>query len=209
MVLRKPFSLLYMQEEKPFFILTGIDPGTSKLGIANLKVDIETLEILAADAETYDVTKIVNDKSWLATLHSYRTARIYKLKELLLRNFNKLQPSVIACESPFFNKRFPGAFQPLVEVLTGIKDSVIDYSIWQPLFMIDPSSVKNGVKAPGNADKDKMKIAVCALIDLNYNGAVPLIELDEHSIDAIAVAYTQVKVMIRNNKEIPIRGNTK
>lgn len=186
---------LIMQTEQSYFILTGIDPGTTCLGIAHLKVNIETLDIIETFAETYDVSKMVSDKSWMSTVHSYRTARIYKLKELLLKNFNKLQPSVIACESPFFNKKFPGAFQPLVEVLTIIKDAVITYSVWQPLFMIDPSSIKNSVKASGAAKKDAMKIAVCALTDINYVGETPLEQLDEHSIDAIAVAYCELQTI--------------
>ena len=182
-----------MSPEEQYFILIGIDPGTDKLGFAYFKVQIETLEILESQAMTFTATKMVRDDSWLALMHSYRTARIAKLKEVLLKKFNNLQPSVIACESPFFNPRRPGAFQPLVEILDAIKNTVIDYSVWQPLFMIDPSSIKNSVKAPGNADKDKMKVCVLALDDLKYSGDTPLDQLDEHSIDALAVCYCQLK----------------
>lgn len=178
------------------FNLIGIDPGSDKLGIANLKVDLDSLEIIESTATTIIASKLVSDQSFLAQIHSYRTARIYKLKEELLKYFNKLQPSIISCESPFFNPRRPGAFQPLVEVLAMIKDAVIEYDIWQPLFLIDPSSIKNSVKASGNADKDKMKLAVIALGDIHFDGDVS--KLDEHSIDALAVAYCKLKYLKQN-----------
>ena len=178
------------------FNLIGIDPGSDKLGIACLKIDLDTLEILESTANTIIASKLVSDQSFFAQVHSYRTARIYRLKEEILKYFNKIQPSVISCESPFFNPRRPGAFQPLVEVLAMIKDAVIEYDLWQPLFLIDPSSIKNSVKAPGNADKDRMKVAVLALNDLKFDGDIE--KLDEHSIDALAVAYCRLKHLKEN-----------
>jgi Holliday junction resolvasome RuvABC endonuclease subunit len=190
-----------MQTNENYFTLIGIDPGSDKLGVSLYKVEFDTFKILESRAFTIIASKMVNERSWLAQIHSYRTARIYKLRECLLEYFNKIQPSVIACESPFFNPRRPGAFQPLVEVLSMIKDAVIEYSVWQPLFMIDPSSIKNSVHAAGNADKDKMKESVLKLTDLAYNGDIELKDLDEHSIDALAVGYCQIKYLKDNSNQ--------
>ena len=52
------------------------------------------------------------------------------------------------------------------------------------------STAKKAVGAPGNADKDKMKECVIKNYGYFYHGDTPVDELDEHSIDAIAVAYS-------------------
>ena len=55
--------------------------------------------------------------------------------------------------------------------------------------------MKNAVHAIGDAGKGLMRDKVIAIRHLlNYNGIVPLEELDEHSIDALAVAYTQLRL---------------
>jgi Holliday junction resolvasome RuvABC endonuclease subunit len=61
--------------------------------------------------------------------------------------------------------------------------------------MIDPPSVKKAVGATSHAKKDEVKAALARLPDLNYNGPVPLEMLDEHSIDALAVAYCRLKIL--------------
>jgi Holliday junction resolvasome RuvABC endonuclease subunit len=177
------------------FKLIALDPGSDTLGFAAFDVDSETFEIKRSIAFTITASKLVNDESWIATRFSYRTARIYKLKELLLNYYAALNPSFVACESPFFNPRRPGAFEPLVEVKAAIRDSVIEHNPWVNLTFIDPSSIKKSVGAPGNADKAVMKKAVSLLTDLNYDGEIKIIDLDEHSIDALAVGYCKIKNM--------------
>lgn len=185
-------------EHDDCFKVAGIDPGTDSLGLAFMDVSFKDYSIKKTIASTIIASKLVKDDSWLSQTHNFRTARIYKLRETLLKNFNNLQPAVIVCESPFFNPRMPGAFQPLVEILTGIRDVVIQYDSWKPLFLIDPSTIKKGVGAPGNADKILMKKKVIELTDINFDGDVALTDLDEHSIDAIAVAYCHIQELRRN-----------
>jgi Holliday junction resolvasome RuvABC endonuclease subunit len=66
---------------------------------------------------------------------------------------------------------------------------MLAYDPWKPLYRVDPPTVKKKVGAPGNADKNAVKQALLRLPDLNYQGETPLAMLDEHSVDALAVAY--------------------
>lgn len=184
---------------KDYFSIVGIDPGSDTMGISEVRVDITTMQIVQTSAWTIKGSKMANEDSWLSVMHSFRLARIRALKETLIHTFNDIDPTVITCESPFYNPRRPNAYGVLVEVLTAVRDAVIEYDIWKPLYLIDPSSIKKSVSAPGNADKNVMKTMVCKLNEqgvLKYSGKVEIQDLDEHSIDAIATAYCKYKTLL-------------
>lgn len=175
------------------FKVVSIDPGTDNLGFAVMDVTYDNYIIKKTVAKTITASKHVNEESWISQVHGYRMARIQKLKSILIQNFNSIEPAFIVCESPFFNPRMPGAFQPLAEILFAIKEAVLKHNSWLPLYLIDPSTIKKSVNAPGNADKVVMKKSVSSLTDINYDGEIKIEDLDEHSIDAIAVGYCHVK----------------
>lgn len=188
---------LPLHEPRDYFSIIGIDPGSETMGICEMRIDIATMEIIGTKAWTVRGSKMTTDDCWLAVMHSHRLVRIRALKENLISVFNIVRPTIVTCESPFYNPRRPNAYGVLVETLTAVRDSVIDYDEWLPLYLIDPSSIKNSVKAPGNADKTVMKTKVCNLEDsLKYFGEGKLIDLDEHSIDAIATAYCKYKTLL-------------
>lgn len=180
-------------ENPETFKVISIDPGTDNLGFAVLDVTYDDFKIIKTVSKTITASKLVTEESWISQVHGYRMARIQKLKEVLINNFNNIEPAFIVCESPFFNPRMPGAFQPLAEILFAIKEAVLEHNWWLPLYLIDPSTIKKSVKAPGNADKTVMKKCVDELTDINYEGDVLIKDLDEHSIDAIAVGYCHVR----------------
>lgn len=171
--------------------IVGIDPGSETLGLSVIEIDIDTLQIVKSSACTFVGSKMFDDSSWLATSHSNRVARIAAHKQNLVYQLRKIDPICIACESPFYNPRRPNAYGVLVEVLTMIRDAVIEYDVWKTLYLIDPPTVKKSVGAAGNADKIKMLEAVINLKSLNLNCDPS--SLDEHSIDALAVAYCRYR----------------
>ena len=107
----------------------------------------------------------------------------------LLGIFNYYKPFSIASESPYISNQFPQAGLVLTEVICAIRRAVMRYDSWQNLNLIDPPTIKKSVGAMGNAKKEMMKEKVLSLTDLRYNGIVPIEELDEHAIDALAVSY--------------------
>lgn len=180
----------------PIAAMIGIDPGSSALGLSILKFDIRTGRIVSTDARTYRGEKYIKH-SWLAETHGERTARIYAVEDIMVEVFNQIDPYHIVSESPFFNSRFPAAYGALKEVMSSIVRAVIRHDNWKTLHLVEPTVVKQGVGWKGKADKDEMKRLVNLLPDLCYQGTVPLLELDEHSIDALAVVYTHFNRYMR------------
>lgn len=173
--------------------IVGLDPGSESLGIAAIEFDIETMTIVKTTAKTLVGSKLMRKDTWAIELHGERPSRVEALHNAILDELIDKSPVQIACESPFFSSRMPSAFGVLMEVLIAVRSAVLQYDRWRIVYLIDPPTVKRGVGGKGNADKFKMKELVLALPDLCFTGPVALADLDEHSIDAIAVAYTRFK----------------
>lgn len=171
--------------------VVGIDPGTSTLGTSVLWIDLNTMGIISSSAKTFRGDRLQDEESWLGALHGDRFSRICALEGALLHLFTHVKPYLIASEAPFISMRQPQAYGALTEVMCAIQNAVMFYDAWKPLYRIDPPSVKKAVGAAGNADKHAVKQAVLQLRDLNYAGDTPLELLDEHSVDALAVAYAR------------------
>jgi Holliday junction resolvasome RuvABC endonuclease subunit len=172
------------------FRIVGIDPGTTNLGLAVLTVDIKTLIILETTAVTFNANKLTSRDTWNCEVHSDRFDRILSLKKSLMESFITFQPSMICVESPFFGRSHPNAFQALTEVLTAIRDTLYEFNPWTELILVSPSEAKQAISAKGNATKEIMKEKLLLLShELNLNPSLNIHTLDEHSIDAIAIAY--------------------
>jgi len=179
--------------------IIGIDPGTDTLGVANIYFDIPTLQIVSTQAQTLKGAKNASG-SWISEINGDRWGRIESHYANLFQIFNHYQPLEIACEAPFINRGQPQAGLALTEVVAMIKHAVVLHDSWKRLYMIDPPTVKNAVgvlgRAGGPEGKKLMRAAVLAMPELNYNGETPIELLDEHSIDAIAVAYCRYKNLL-------------
>jgi Holliday junction resolvasome RuvABC endonuclease subunit len=171
--------------------ILGIDPGSSTLGISCMSIDVHTLEIVCTQAITFTASKL-QINPWMEQIHSPRFARISAHKENIKRILQHCLPVAVVCESPFYNPTRPQAYGALVETLDAIRQAVWEHDQCMPLDLIDPPTVKRCVGGKGNADKDEMKKLVLNLPDLNFIGPSSLLEIDEHSIDAIAVCYSKI-----------------
>lgn len=181
--------LVNNEDSDDTFIIIGIDPGSTHLGVSAITVNVDTMKIISSIAWTIDGEKLMPKHSRAEEIHGTRYVRIKALGKELERIFFKLKPLFVASESPFYNQRRPQAYGVLTEVICAIRNALINYLRDIKLKLIDPPTIKISVGAKGNADKDTMKRAVLLKTELNYNGAIPIIDLDEHSIDALAVAY--------------------
>jgi len=186
--------LVIPEGASPVGCIAGIDPGTETLGFGALRVNVVSLEILESTAFTFVGSKLASN-TWYGDVHGGRAERLGGHEDNLVDAFHYYQPNLIASESPFFNRRFPQAYGALTETVDAIRSAVWRYDVWLDLFLIDPPSVKKAVGASSHAKKDEVKAALMALPDLNYNGPTPIELLDEHSVDALAVAYCRLKIL--------------
>jgi Holliday junction resolvasome RuvABC endonuclease subunit len=178
----------------PYASIIAIDPGTETLGIAALEFDCRTLEIRGSEARTFKGSKMIR-ADWMEEIHGARFARIRAHCENFGRILRLFGPAFVASESPFFSRAHPQAYGALTEIVYALKLTLYEHDPTMDVTYIDPPTVKNAVGAKGNADKDAVKAKVLGLPELKYAGEIPLVKLDEHSIDALAVAYAKYRAI--------------
>ena len=182
--------MLVLPQADPCVRIMGIDPGTDRLGCAILEVNLETARVRVKIAQTFKSTNAPTRYPVVSEVHGNRVAKHHFLRDEISYVLATELPGVVASESPFMGK-LAQAFEALIQVVYIVRLALFDHDTQLPLLLIDPPTVKKGVGAKGNADKDVMKEAVCNLPLEWAEGIVPE-ELDEHSIDAIAVAWNRV-----------------
>lgn len=175
--------------------IVGIDPGSTTLGIAVIEYHLKTLEIVKSYCWTINAGRLDLNKNDVEE-HNERYARIFKLSDVLYEKFRKLLPNFIISESPFMKKRFPLAFAVLTEVVFGIRVAVRRYDKTVKLELVDPMTAKKSVGAivkKGGDQKTPVHDALRKLLPTLFfdesRSSYPFEELDEHSVDAFAIAY--------------------
>lgn len=169
-----------------YYKIIGIDPGTESMGITILEVDIETLDLVSIRSNTYFSSKLPVLLN-VELIHGTRIQKINNIRFNLMRLLQNENPNIVCCESPFINMKRPGAFAALNEVVSTIRNVIIDYDIQLPFLLVEPSNVKRAIGAPGNCDKDTIKKFCKSNIDVSR--LMNIDSLDEHSIDSLCVAY--------------------
>lgn len=177
--------------DKTSFTILGVDPGSETMGYGVLKVDTETLKITDASAFTIKGSRSQHMRQWDSDLYSDQIARIRAHQVEFLRVLNEVDPDVVICESAFYNRLRPNAYEVLVRVQTMLRDTLSKWDCWRELYLIDPPTAKKSFGAAGNAKKEAMLAALKANPELNHFPGI--LELDEHSVDALAVGHHYYK----------------
>jgi Holliday junction resolvasome RuvABC endonuclease subunit len=177
--------------------ICSTDPGTSQLGFGVLHYDVVTLELLQIQAMTFKSAQMMDNDSFIIITHSERMEKILAQKNNLLRQFLLFKPNVICSESPFYNRLFPGAYGPLVESVFAIRYAAIEYNPSIRFHTYEPSVIKKAVGTTPGAKKDLVKAAILSNAEICNAYSGDLSDLDEHSLDAIGVAYTHLQRLRR------------
>lgn len=170
--------------------IMGFDPGSSFLGVSLLESDDLRAKISYCDAFT-----LTTDKQYYYSSadRSDRQNRLRSIEYYLCGHIRDMRPHVVVYETAFNNPSRPGAYGPLVETISMITRSVDAYSLHIPVFGIAPMEVKKAFGVAGKAKGEDAKSLVydkVKALKLPFNCYTYFDELDQHSVDAIAVAYT-------------------
>mgnify|MGYP003537453766 CR=1 FL=1 len=173
--------------------IVGIDPGTQTLGLSTIWFNPQTMVIDHIDVETV-IGSHHHYKEWVGDYHGERFNKLMGHTDYLSGHFERCLPIAIACESPFYSRLHPGAFEALLGTVQAIRQSVMNYSMWKPLDTVDPPTVKKAIGAAYNAKKDEVFKAfqISELYKLVTNPQ----DLSEHAVDATAVAYWRYKLFL-------------
>lgn len=181
--------MLYPENTNRFTLL-ALDPGLNNIGVAFFEVQVEPAAILSIQAETLKADKMVDTSGLDLDDSTERLRKRYLMGRALKALLERFQPQVVACESPFFDRRKPGSFAVLSEVLTTLFDTVMAYDARMPFRLIEPLTAKAVLGVAGQKGKEVVAEAVGRLPQLTEVLDPHLCYLDEHAIDACAVGYT-------------------
>lgn len=192
--------LTYPPDPAPFRI-AGLDPGTDTMGVATIDVFLGTDRIELIEVHTFSGDQLARSYRDVIDVHGDRAARLMAHEDNLYGYFTYMRPHCVIAESPFMRK-FPQAFAALTLCIETIRRAIYRYHAFIPLLMIDPPTVKLavGVKGKGTT-KDDVKRGLIKLIAsgrLLNPYMIDIEALDEHSVDAIVVAFTRAEYLTAN-----------
>ncbi len=173
--------------------ICGIDPGTNHLGLSVLHVDLRDYSIVKWDSTSFTTQKLFDEDDQLHITIDEQMQKNIAQRDNLVRWFKRYTPFAIASEGPFFNRLHPGAYAPLVQCLSCIKEAVTIYHPYVGLNIYQPSIIKKALGAkPTGSGKEPVREAISQIDELMQTLVRPLSELDEHAIDAGGAAYTHL-----------------
>lgn len=188
--------LPYPPGHEPYRIVS-IDPGTDTLGTAVIDIDLEHRQVGVAEVYLFKGSQLQRHFPQVAQIHGDRMARLMGHEENLLGFFQYARPHCVISEAPYYG-RLATPFAALTECVSAIRRAVYRYDPLMPLYLIDPASVKKNVGVSGKSnDKTLMTQALLRLKELGNPSGIPIADLDEHSVDAIAVGVYQAGIILK------------
>lgn len=174
------------------FRVLGIDPGGSSLGLSIVEWTMDKPEFTVTMATTLKMTG--RDYPLADMHHNARLAKLFELEDQLHCFLNHYRPHAIASESPFMGQ-FATAFKSLSECLIIIQRYAYYYNPHLSFNYYAPKQVKSkvGVNLSGSNGRKKEDNRNAIFSFPNLNWLVDRELLDEHAIDATAVALTHLK----------------
>lgn len=166
----------------------GIDPGTYSLGVSVGENDGCSNKLIIVYANTFNITKMIRQYESVSEIHGERVARLYAIQKTIAHLCKAWRPIHVTSEGPYLGQHAQ-PYAALVECVSSIRRGLMDYQHNMPLQIIDPATVKTYVKVSGKSgDKSLMTKGIQLQERLDIS-KINIDTLDEHSIDAIAIAY--------------------
>ena len=189
---QRSFIMLRISDRYHTFKLVSIDPGLNNIGAAVFDISLEkdSFKITRILAETLQEDRVVDQVCYDIEKDEERHYKRIRMVSALMRLIRHHRPSVVVCESPFFNATRPSSYAVLVEVIMEIQMSVYQYDNAIRFSLFAPQLVKKSLGVAGQKGKEVVREAMAKNETLIEALDGDLDSLDEHSVDAIAVGYT-------------------
>lgn len=167
----------------------AIDPSINNTGISIYRLNLLNKEIKSIEAFTLMSDKINICNNFNSCNNFEKDLKLNKLQNCFLNILNIYNPSVVVCESPFFNRFRPSAYLSLVQVVDVFKWTTINFNNNIFFTELAPKTVKKIIGVNNIDVKLDVRTAVMSNSLIMKNIIDDINFLDEHSIDAIAVGY--------------------
>lgn len=192
---------LYIDDRWKTFKMLCIDPGKHYLGASIHEIDTRTGAYHSIEVVTLKV-----DKTYMGSRRNTETTSITdqclsKIDRHIYTICKEYDVSVLAYESPFYNRLMPGAYGSLCEVVGVVRQAALDYYGGMFVCSMSPQNVKKGMGAGGSKGKEIMLEKVSDNRELMRALVNPIEDLTEHCIDSLAVGLNA-----RNTILAPMEG---
>lgn len=169
----------------------SIDPGTYSLGLSVWTIDYLEARLVGIESSTIKPERLdFSDGMPEPEVAMWRRLEI--MRRIYTDYLERYQPVRVVYETPFFNRRTPGAYKPLLACTTMIERATMDYNPAIQLIGIPPLLVKQAVNATSAKGKNPMYNAVRDSQYIQSRLLTPWAWLDEHAIDSLAVGVSDV-----------------
>lgn len=170
------------------FRIAGFDPGAN-LGLCFIENRLDGSNPIVKRVHTEKLNPAEFGYRNIAELHGNRVVRLMVLHDRITEFLTMVRPHAVIVEGNYLG-RFANAFGSLVECVTIIRNAVYEYDPFMPIHLVDPTTVKTniGMVRIKGTDKEDVRRALGNLKSLDW-GSVNIDDLDEHSIDSVAIAY--------------------
>jgi Holliday junction resolvasome RuvABC endonuclease subunit len=176
----------------------GLDPGSNHCGVAVIEFDYTNLQLYRVTGTTLEAAKIkIPLAQDLVETHGERYVKTFSMGQALKGLLEYYDPQQVCCESPFYHRLHPGAFAPLVESVYALRNAVAAFNPLIPFTTYEPLVIKKIMSGKAFADKDLMRTSLLNNSEITAVLEVPVSQLSEHAIDAIAIAWTHLQLAFK------------
>lgn len=176
--------------------ILAFDPGLSSAGWAIITVNIKKSAIVVSHVGMLKISQIVGRVKYEEEREIFgdRVVALGALEHSLYDMAEKYKPDFIVTEDAFYNPRRPAAYMALTQWITQLEMAM--YRWRKPVYRIPTRLAKQCVASAGGADKPNVQAALFSAADITIKPKLRQIVKDTNVSDALAVAYTFVKMAL-------------
>lgn len=176
--------------------ILAYDPGTVKMGQAILEFNLEDFTIAQIHHSLIKVDQLPT-LDHEVRIHGELHARILAAARHVEDVLRWSRPICVAYENNFMNVKAPSAYGALVCLEMAIKMHVAKYDAQLPFNMWVPSQIKQAIgtrrSEQGRMGKEEVLRAFSDCSEITHHICSDVKQLDHNVIDAICIAYTQLR----------------
>lgn len=185
--------MIDLTEDKLIYRVLGIDNGTDTVGIAVVDHHLVTGLSTVVHAETLTASRTAYTRhEGKLDARGKLYARLDVIATWFWEVLNEFDPDVIGCESPFQHLH-AHSFAVLTTAIDNLSSVAFQYCTTLEFSKISPGAAKKAVCPVGQYgnSKEHIREMIGKNKDIVFGEGVKLDDLDEHSVDAIAVAHAE------------------
>lgn len=186
---------MYIPETYREFKLVSQDPGLNNIGLSVYELELldeNKARIKRIHAETVTTKNVKEITSLDDDLHEEFLRKKDNMTSAVASFVKDEDPCVFVTETAFFDRLHPSSYAVLSMVISEVFDKILKHNPNITLGKLAPKAVKKLFNIAGQKGKDPVKEAVSLVKVIMDKLDVDFWQLDEHSIDAIAIGYAYI-----------------